>query len=75
MTNVKGYLAARSRQTDGDNDAVEKVEDSETSAIITTLHLVGMKTDTFNPSESQLVETWVLFGLVSVAPIVEEIFE
>lgn len=75
MSNVKGYLAARNRQTDGAENAEQEVEDSETSAVMAALHLVGMEAGSFNPSESQLVETWVMLGLVSVAPIVEEVFE
>lgn len=75
MSNVKGYLDARNRQKQsGDATAVEG-EDSETSGVMAALQLVGMKAGAFSPTESQLAETWVMLGLISVAPIVEEVFE
>lgn len=75
MSNVKGYLAARNRQNESKGDEAQPVEDPETSAVMAALQLVGMEAGSFSPSESQLVETWVMLGLVGVAPIVEEVFE
>ena len=50
-------------------------QDEETKTVATALVMLGMPPKGFSPTHAQLAEAWVLMGLVSVAPIVEEVLE